>query len=88
MRHQLDGGGVLLWAGIINDELAGPFRVKDGWKINSQTCCQFVEDTLVKHWYKKNSETFQKAMIFRQDNAQSHTVWLASKGIKDSDLSV
>lgn len=44
-RLQQGGGGVLLWAGITNDELDGPFQVEDGLKINSQTCDQFLEDT-------------------------------------------
>lgn len=35
VRHQQGGGGVLLWAGIIKDELVGHFQVEDGLKINS-----------------------------------------------------
>ena len=57
VRHQQGGGGVLVlywqvlvWAAIIKDELVGPFQVEDGLKINSQTCCQFVEDTFFKQW--------------------------------------
>lgn len=34
--------------GFINDELVGPFWVEDGLKINSQTFCQFIEDTFFK----------------------------------------
>ena len=36
-RRQHGAGGVLVWAGIIKDELVGPFWVEDGLKINSQT---------------------------------------------------
>ncbi|KAA8586919.1 hypothetical protein FQN60_000755, partial [Etheostoma spectabile] len=33
VRRQQGGGGVLVWAAIIKDELVGPFRVEDGLKI-------------------------------------------------------
>ena len=71
LRRQQGGGGVLVWAGI-KYELFGPFRVEDGLKINSQTYCQFLEDTFFKQWYRKKSASFKKTMIFMQDNAPSH----------------
>lgn len=91
LRRQQGGGGVLLWAGIIKNELVGPFRVEDGVKINSQTYCQFLEDTFFKQWYRKKSVSFKKNMIFMQDNAPSHaskysTAWLASKGLKEEKI--
>lgn len=91
LRRQQGGGGVLVWAGIIKDELVGPFRVEDGLKLNSQTYCQFLEDTFFKQWYRKKSVSFKRTMIFMQDNAPSHaskytTVWLASKGFKDDRI--
>ncbi|KAL2093239.1 hypothetical protein ACEWY4_010551 [Coilia grayii] len=89
LRRQQGGGGVLLWAGIIKNELVGPFRVEDG--LNSQTYCQFLEETFFKQWYRKKSASFKKNMIYKQDNAPSHaskylTVWLTSKGLKDEKL--
>ncbi|KAL4005186.1 hypothetical protein ACER0C_004899 [Sarotherodon galilaeus] len=91
LRRQQGGGGVLVWAGIIKDELVGPFRVEDGVKLNSQSYCQFLEDTFFKQWYRKKSASFKKNMIFMQDNAPSHaskysTAWLARKGIKEEKL--
>ena len=91
LRHQQGGGGVLVWAGIIKDELVGPFRVEDGVKLNSQSYCQFLEDTFFKQWYRKKSASFKKNMIFMQDNAPSHaskysTAWLARKGLKEEKL--
>ncbi|CAJ0964207.1 unnamed protein product [Ranitomeya imitator] len=82
LRHQQGGGGVLVWAGIINDELVGPFRVEDGVKVN----CQFLEDNFFKQWCRKKLVSFKKNMIFMQDNAPSHasnysTASLASKGV-------
>ncbi|KAI5088077.1 bloodthirsty [Silurus meridionalis] len=93
LRRQQGGGGVLVWAGIIKDELVGPFRVEDGVKLNSQSYCQFLEDTFFKQWYRKKSASFKKNMIFMQDNAPSHTskystAWLARKGIKEENLMI
>ena len=91
LRRQQGGGGVMVWAGIIKDELVGPFRVENGVKMNSQTYCQFLEGTFFKQWYRKKSASFKKTMIFMQDNAPSHaskysTAWLASKGLKDDRI--
>ncbi|XP_067257989.1 uncharacterized protein [Chanodichthys erythropterus] len=93
LRRQQGGGGVLVWAGIIKDELVGPFRVEDGVKLNSQSYCQFLEDTFFKQWYRKKSVSFKKNMIFMQVNAPSHaskysTAWLARKGIKEENLMI
>lgn len=92
-KHQQGAGSVLLWAGIINNELVGPFQVEDRLKVNSQTHCQFLEDTFFKQWYRKKSATFKKAMIFMQDYAPLHTssyttAWLARKGIKDDRMMI
>lgn len=91
LRRQQGGGGLLVWGGIIKDELVGPFRVEDGLKLNSQTYGQFLEDTFFKQWYRKKSASFKKTMIFMQDNTPSHaskysTAWLASKGLKDERI--
>ncbi|KAJ1157544.1 hypothetical protein NDU88_010251 [Pleurodeles waltl] len=66
-------------------------RVEVGVKLNSQSYCQFLEDTFFKQWYRKKSASFKKNMIFMQDNAPSHaskysTAWLARKGIKEGNL--
>ncbi|KAI3358234.1 hypothetical protein L3Q82_003229 [Scortum barcoo] len=81
---------VLVWAGIIKDELVGPFQVEDGLRLNSQTYCQFLEDTFSQS-YKEKSASFKKTMIFMQDKAPSQaskysTVFLASKGLKDERI--
>ena len=64
VRRQQGGGGVLVWAGIIKDELVGPFRVEDVLKSNFQTYCQFLEDTFFKKWFRKRSASFKKTIIF------------------------
>ena len=40
-RHQ-GGGGIFLWAGIINGELVGSKMVRDGVKINSSNYCALL----------------------------------------------
>ena len=37
IRRQQRGGGVMLWADIVGDELVGPFRVQEGVKQTSYT---------------------------------------------------
>lgn len=63
LRPQQGGGVVLVWAGIIKHELVGPFRDENGLKINSQTYCQFLEDTFFKQWNRKRSASLKKTPI-------------------------
>ena len=60
VRRQPGGGGALGWAGVIKDELVGPFQSEDGLKINSQTYCQFLEDTSFKRQ--------EEVCIFQKDS--------------------
>ena len=85
IRRQQGGGGLMIWAGIINDELVGPFRIKDGVKMNSETYCNFLNENLMP-WMKKKPAAQRKKLIFMHDNAPSHASkntkeWLISKGI-------
>ena len=50
LRHQQGGGGIMFWAGIMKNEIVGPFRVKDGVKIPAETYTTFlrVSTTLVQ----------------------------------------
>ena len=43
-RRQQGGGGVMIWAGIIGDELIGPVRVPQGVKLSSATCCHECQE--------------------------------------------
>jgi transposase len=85
IRRQQGGGGVMIWAGIINSELVGPFRVKDGVKMNSEAYCNFLEENLVP-WLRRKSAAFRKSFIFMHDNAPSHSSRLESKGISGERL--
>ena len=84
LRRQQGGGGVMFWAGIVNDELIGPFRVEDGVKINSENYCEFLNDHFLP-WFKKQPKKKKQSLIFMQDNAPSHVSktsrnWLEAKG--------
>ena len=49
----------MIWAGIIGNELVGPFKVEDGVKIDLAGYTQFLEKNL-RPWMKKKSATFKK----------------------------
>lgn len=71
MRRQQGGGGVMFWAGIVKDELIGPFRVPDGIKMTSVMYVQFLKENFIP-WLKKKSRAFKMKMVFMHDNAPSH----------------
>lgn len=83
---------MLVWTGFLKDQLVGPFWVEDGLKVNSQTYSQFLEDTFFKQ-EKQEKSSFNKTMIFMQDNAPSNAskyshAWLASKGLTDERIMI
>lgn len=43
VKLQKGSGSIMIWAGIIGNELVGPFRVEDGVKMNSKFYCEFIE---------------------------------------------
>ena len=69
-RHQ-GGGGLMLWAGIINDELVGPIKVRDGVKINAASYCDLLDEVLVP-WLDNQTLALCKKLVFMQDNAPAH----------------
>ena len=90
-RHQ-GGGGVMLWAGIVNNELVGPIMVREGVKINSANYCALLDEVLVP-WLQNQTLDRRKKLVFMQDNAPSHSAratkeYLASLGFKDQNLMV
>ena len=40
------GGGIMIWANIIGDEVIAPFRLAEGVKLTSSMYCQFLKDAL------------------------------------------
>ena len=45
---------MMIWAGIIGNELVGPFKVEDGVRIDSAGYTQFLQKNLMP-WMKKKS---------------------------------
>ena len=46
------GGGVMIWAGIIGNEIVGPFLVPDGLKMNLANYCSFLDKNFMP-WYQR-----------------------------------
>ena len=80
MSAQQGGGGIMFLARIINNEMVGPFGVKEGVKITAET---FLKEFLLP-WYKKKSLSFRKKMIFIHDNAPPHAARLTLGLLKKS----
>ena len=92
MRCQQGGGGVLIWAGFIGDELVGPFRVPDGLKLTVATYCEFLK-TALKPWLNNLPLSRLKRVVFMHDNAPSHaakatTAVLKSLGFVNKSLMI
>ena len=92
MRRQQGGGGVMIWAGIIGDELVGPFRVPDGLKFPAATYCEFLK-TALEPWLDDLPLSRLKRIVFMHDNAPSHaakatTAVLKSLGFVNESLMI
>ena len=84
MRRQQGGGGVMLWAGIIGDELVCLFRVPDGLKLTAATYFEFLKKAL-EPWLDDLPLSRLKTIVFMHDNATLHaakatTAFLKSLG--------
>lgn len=73
VRRQQGGGGVLVWAAIIKDELVGPFQVEDKLKSTPKPAASFWKIS------RKKSSAFKNAPSHASEYS---TAWLASKGLK------
>ena len=71
IKRQPGGGGVMIWTGIINDAIVGPFAVPDDVKMNAQLYVEFLNKNFLP-WYKKQRLALKRKMIFVHDNAPSH----------------
>jgi len=90
LRRQQGGGGVMFWAGIVANELIGPFRVPDGVKLNAQSYVEFLSDNFFA-WYRTQKRSFKLKCMFMHDNAPAHAAkltkeFLTSKNIKEHRL--
>ena len=48
IRRQQGGIGIMIWAGIINDQVIGPVRVPEGVKFTSVAYCNLLDSVLMK----------------------------------------
>ena len=92
IRRQQGGGGVMIWAGIINNQIVGPFRVPDGVKMCAKSYVDFLQKSFLP-WYKKQPLALKRKMIFMHDNAPSHAARytreaLTKFGFKEARLMV
>ena len=71
IRRQQGRGGVLIWAGIINDAIVGPFAVPDGVKMHAQSYVKFLKLNFLL-WYKKQRLAQMRKMIFMHAITPSH----------------
>lgn len=70
-RRQQGGGGVMFWAAIVENEIIGPFRVRQGVKLNSKNYCEFLECNFLP-WLQAQPNERSNSLIFMQDNAPAH----------------
>ena len=82
----------MLWAGIVGDELVGPFRVQEGVKLTSHTYCQFLKSFL-EPWIEDVPLSRLRNLIYMHDNAPSHaakatTQYLESTGFKNKTMMI
>ena len=92
LRRQQGGGGMMIWAGIIGDNLVGPIRVPEGVKVTSASYCDLLSKSFVP-WMDEISLALLRDFIFMHDNAPSHSVratreFLTTLGIQGEKLIV
>ena len=80
----------MIWAGIIGDEIVGPFLVPDELKMNSGNYCALLEENLMP-WLNSQNDDVKQSIIFQQDNAPSNASrftkgWLSGVGITEQRL--
>ena len=52
------GGNSVIWAGIVDQPITGPFNVDAVIKLNSVNSCIFIDKTFIA-WYKSRSHNFK-----------------------------
>ena len=71
-RRQGDGS-VMIWTGIVDQTIIGPFKDKDRVKLNSANKCDFMDETFFA-WYKSHS--FKMKCIPMHNKAPLHVAKL------------
>ena len=91
-RFRRQQGGIMIWAGIVGDELIGHFRVPDRIKITSASYCQLLGSNLLP-WLDDVPLKKRKTFVFQHNNAPALSTKatqhiLASLGISGKRLMV
>lgn len=68
---QQGGGGVMFWAAIVGEKLAGPFPVPEGVKMNSEACVEFFTQNFFP-WSRAQNRAFKMKCVFMHDNDPAH----------------
>ena len=87
LRRQQQGGGVMIWAGIIGDTLVGPVKVPEGVKVTSAAYCDLLRNVLVP-WLDDIPISLLRTFVFMHDDVPFHSAratqaFLASLGIQE-----
>ena len=61
----------MFWAGVVGDNLIGPFRLPDGVKMDSRCYIKFMADNFNLWYYSRNRE-FKQKCTFMHGNAPAH----------------
>ena len=77
----------MIWAGIIDNKIIGPFRLPNGIKIISHNYCNFLKEKVFPALQNLGDDVTNN-IIFQQDNTPSHASrysksFLENNGFKD-----
>ena len=86
LRHPQGGGGIMIWAGIIDGIMIRPWRVSEEIQITAETYIAILKEHLGP-WFKRQRITFRRTMMFMQDNAPYHSAKSTSEYLQQLGFS-
>ena len=66
INRQQKGGCIMIWAGIVDNKIIGPFRIPDGIKINSENYISLLRNNFCP-WLEKNGYKKREGLIFSRN---------------------
>ena len=63
LRRPQGGGGIMIWAGIIEGITVRPWRVYEGIQITAETYIEILKEHL-EPWFKRSRIAFRRTMMF------------------------
>ncbi|XP_014784340.1 uncharacterized protein LOC106879343 [Octopus bimaculoides] len=72
LRCQQQGGGVMLWTGIIGDRLVGSVRMPEGVNVMAVAYYNLLKEVL-DLWLDNMLLSLLRNLIFMHDNAPAHS---------------